>query len=378
MKFVKWIVILAVVIGVTAGVLRALKAREEKQARATEAAAALLVPPVFELAASDVYTVAPLTLSQTLPITGTVTAPQSATIKASVAGTVVDWRVREGETVKTGQVLGHIDAADLQARLHQAEQQAQAVKASVDTANRQFANNQALVAKGFISPTALQASKDSLAAAQANAAAAQANVSVARNALNDSVVRAPFDGQIAQRLVQQGDRVGVNAPLAQIVDSRNLELEVAISAAQLRQVAVGQTATLHADGLSQAITAHVTRINPNLSAGSRSATVYLGIPQRTGLNSGEFVRGELQVGQLNTLAVPSTAVHYEKPEPYIQVLQGGVVQHRNVQVEKEGQTANERWVTMTGLQAGEQVLRMTSGVLPAGTHAKVLNSTPAH
>lgn len=371
MKFVKWLLLLAVVVALALGVLRALKAREAKQARAAEAAAALLVPPVFELDASDVYTVARVELTQNLPITGTVTAPQSATLKSATAGDVVEWRVREGERVQAGQILGRIDATDLRSRLSQAEQQARAVQATVEVAQRQHNNNQSLAEQGFISSTALQASQANLVAAQANAAAAQANVTLARNALSDSVVRAPFAGQVAQRWVQQGDRVAVNGALVTLVDASQLELEVALTAEQVRGVTLGQRATLRAQGLPEPLQATVSRINPSLSAGSRSALVYLSLPAGAAVRDGEFLSGDLRLGQHQTLAVPSTAVHHEKPEPYIQVLQDGVVQHRQVKIGAHGHVDNEPWVSLSGLQPNEQVLRLSSGILPQGTHATV-------
>jgi membrane fusion protein, multidrug efflux system len=370
LKFGKWLILIAVVAGLTLGVLRALKSRKDTQAQAALAAEALLVPPTFELDASDVYTVGSVNLTQTVAVTGTVIAPQSATVKSAVAGDIVEWRVREGDTVEAGEVLGRIDSADLQARLHQAEQQALALRANVATTRRQYDNNQALAQQGFISPAALQASKDSWVGAQANAAGAQVNVNIARKALQDSTVRAPFGGQISQRMVQRGDRVAVNTPLAQITDARTLELEVALPVAELRRIKLGQSARLNAQAMTETIEASVVRISPNLAAGNRSASVYLSLPAAAGLRSGEFLQGDLQVGQVQSLAVPSTAVHHEKPEPYIQVLTNGRVQHREIEVGAQGHIGDEGWVAIpSGLQAGEQVLRLSSGVLPDGTQA---------
>ena len=110
------------------------------------------------------------------------------------------------------------------ARLRQAQQQADAARTQVDISQRQFANNRTLVDQGFISPTALDASKPARPGAQASYQAAQAAADVARKAVADTVLQ-PIDGQVAQRLAQNGERVAVEARILEVVDLSRLELE---------------------------------------------------------------------------------------------------------------------------------------------------------
>lgn len=370
-KLLKWLIVLALVGALAAGIMRALKAREAKQQAAQAAAQALLVEPTFELAASDVLTLAPVALQQSIALTGSIKATRSATVKASVAGDVVQWQVRAGDTVKVGQLLGRIDAHDLQARLAQAQQQATAQQAATAMQTRQVQDSTRLAERGFISPSALQNAQDSLAAAQATLAATQANVRLAQKALADSLVRAPFNGQVAQSLVELGDRVGVNTPMVQIVDLSELEWEAQVTAEQLRHVRVGQSAQVRVPGLNAPLTAQVVRINPSLSAGSRNATVYLSLPKTPGLRDGDFAQGQLLTESSNTLAVPSSAVRHDKPEAYVQTIADGQVKHVEVREVALGEVQGEPHVAVEGLSAGQTVLKVSAGALANGTRVQI-------
>ena len=125
---------------------------------ASAASGAAKALPVVALAASDLVSLQTIPLVQVLPISGPIKAVNSAFVKARVSGELQDLLVREGDYVKAGQVIARVDSTEYQARLRQAQQQAQSAKAQVDIAQRTFDNNRSLVDQGFISKTALEIS----------------------------------------------------------------------------------------------------------------------------------------------------------------------------------------------------------------------------
>jgi RND family efflux transporter MFP subunit len=127
---------------------------------------------VYELAPSDVMTLSNRPLTVGVPFTGSIKAVNSAVIKARVAGELMDLVVREGDSVRAGQVLARIEPTEYLRRLQQFKDQADAAKAQIDIAQRQFDNNKALVDQGFISKTALETSLATLQGAQATHKAA--------------------------------------------------------------------------------------------------------------------------------------------------------------------------------------------------------------
>jgi RND family efflux transporter MFP subunit len=166
---------------------------------------------VVELAATDLVVAAQRNLAQGLPVSGSLKAVQSALVKARVPGELQGLTLREGDAVKAGQIVARVDAGEYQSRVRQAQEQADAARAQIDIAQRQWDNNKALVDQGFISRTALDTSLNNLNAAKANHKAALAAVEVARKSLDDTVLAAPISGVVAQRLAQPGERVGVDA-----------------------------------------------------------------------------------------------------------------------------------------------------------------------
>lgn len=369
-RWLKWTLIALLILLLGFGVMRALSARKAQQ-DAVAALAAQRSQTVVALAASDLVQVKVRDLAPGLPISGALKAVNTATVKARVAGELRDLSVREGDAVKAGQIIARVDASEYQARVRQATQQAEAASAQVDIARRSFDNNRSLVAQGFISKTALDTSLASLAAAEATHRAAQAGAEVASKSVADTVLRAPINGQISQRLVQTGERVAVDARIVEIVDLSRLELEASLSASESLAVRVGQQAALEIEGSAKPVSAKVVRINPSAVAGSRAVLVYLALDAAPGLRQGLFAQGSLGTDHLQAVAVPLNAVRTDKPEPYVQLVSDHQVLHQTVELGARGEVDGQTMVAIKGVAENAMVISGTLGTLRAGTAVKL-------
>lgn len=368
-RWIKWSLIALVIALLAIGILRALSARKAQQtALATQTAQS--AQTVVELAASDVLQVKSQELMRGLPVSGTLKAVNAAFVKARVAGELQELKVREGDRVQAGQLIGRIDPAEYDARLRQAQQQADAAQAQIDIAQRQFDNNKALVDQGFISKTALDTSLANLNGARATHLAAVAAADVARKSATDTRLLAPISGQISQRLAQPGERVAVDARIVEIVDVSRLEIEAALSAADSLDVRLGQEAQLQIEGGTQPVAARVVRINPSTQAGSRSVLVYLGLSSTNGLRQGLFAQGTLGTAKMTALAVPVSAVRTDKPAPYVQLVDKQQVVHQTVTLGERGEAGGQAMVAVTGVAENSVVLAGTIGTLREGTLVK--------
>lgn len=375
-RWMRWAIAALVVALLAAGVLRALSARKAQQAAT---AAAVPAETVVQLGSADAVQVQRQALAQTLPISGTLRAVDSAVVKARVAGELNGLTVREGDSVAAGQVIARIESIEYASRVRQAQEQADAARAQAEVSQRNFDNNKALVDQGFISRSALDTSQSTLDSALATHRASLAAVDVTRKALNDTVLRSPIAGQVAQRFVQPGERVAVDARVIEVVDLSRIELEATLAAADSLAVRVGQKAALQIEGGSRSpsggaalsVGASVVRVNPSAQSGSRAVLVYLRLDRSDGLRQGLFAQGTIDVGQTSALALPLSAVRTDKPAPYVQLIVDGRVVHRPVQTGQRGQVDGSTRVAVTGLDEGATVVAGSVGPLRDGTAVRL-------
>lgn len=324
-------------------------------------------PLSIEMAEADIAIAQKMTMTQGLPVSGTLKAVRTAMVKARVAGELVMLDVREGDPVKMGQIVARVDSTEFLARQRQAQQQAEAARAQVEVAQRQFDNNNALVNQGFISKTALETSIANLNGAKATYQAALAALDVSTKALDDSVLKAPLNGFVSQRFAQPGERVAPEARIIEIVDLAQFELEATITSAEAMNVKLGQIAKLIVEGTSQEISASVLRINPSTQTGSRSVLVYLGLQSHPLLRQGVFVQGSLGTQKVEAIVVPLESVRSDKTKPYVQTLQDDKVIHLQVELGAKGEANGKAVMALKEINEGTLVLAPSAGAVRDGT-----------
>jgi len=333
---------------------------------------------VLEFNQGDLYTLQPEPLARKLALTGTLTPLVEATVKAKVAGELVDVPVREGQSVTRGQVLARIDQTEVQARVAGRQADVEAAKAQLVWAEKNRNQQKALLDKAFISQNAFDNVQSNHDVAAAKLRAAEADLVVARKALGDSVLVAPFSGIVAERHAQPGERVPLDAKVVTVVDLDRMELEGTVPAAAIGQARVGQKVQFRVDGFGEReFEGRIERINPATVAGSRSINVYAVIENKDqSLRKGMFAQGALMLGTIpDALVIPASAVREEAGTTSVYALVGGVVKRKTVKTEPAD--AAGRVQVLEGLQPGERIVRSNLGALREGAAARVAGAAPA-
>ena len=343
--------------------------------------AAPVAATVLEFLPREVLTTEPVELHQTLALSGSLRAVQQAIVKARLAADVREVVAREGEAVKAGQVLVRMDATEYQARVEQARGNLNAALAQRDIANKTRDNNRALLEKGFISRNAFDNAASQLAVAEANVEAARGALDQVKKLLNDTVIRAPITGLIASRSVQPGEKVSPDNRLLEIVNLDQMEMEASVPTNDIARVVVGQQVRLRIEGLPDAFSGRVTRINPATQPGSRSILVYVQIanPQHI-LRVGMFAEAQLSLlTKTNVLALPQSAIHKDSNGATVYVIDNGKLLKAPVTLGIEGRSGETPLVEISGgLAFGAQVVRSDMGNLLQGTAVRVVPAANAN
>jgi len=292
-------------------------------------------PVVLEFTPADVAVVELRSLTRSIAFSGSVAPLVQTTVKSKVPGEVNRVLVREGETVAAGQLLAQIDTLDLQSRLDAQAASLEEARARLTIADKNRVNNQQLLNQKFISQNAYDTTQSVYEAGVALVNSQEAQLRIARKALEDAAVRAPFAGIVARRMAHAGEKVNVDSPLFTLVDLGRMEIEAPAPAAEVPAIKVGQPATFRVDGFGErAFHGKVERINPVADANSRAITLYISVDNRDGLlKGGMFTKGQIVLDETRKSAViPAAAVREESGQMYVFTIENGKIARRAVKV----------------------------------------------
>lgn len=343
---------------------------------APPAAAAVVNSAPVELAAVDVATVEPRVLSRALPLSGSISPVVQATVKSKVGGEVEQFKLREGQDVREGDVIARVDTRNLQAQYDRETAAVEKAGADLELARLNRDKNRTLLEQRYISQNTFEQTESAYAGSVASFKLAEAEARVAKINLDDALIRAPFSGTIAKRLVQPGEKVSPDSSIVTLVDLKQMVLEAAVPAAEIPSVRVGQKAHFHVGGFGDRMfEGEVQRINPLTADGSRAITIYIAVPNAdSALKGGMFAQGELMLNSSQpVLAIAQRAVREEAGASYVYTLRDDKVVRTPVTLGPRSK--GEAFVEVrSGLNAGDQVIVADIGNGKGGATARVRKS----
>lgn len=353
-------VIGAVIVALAAGGFFAVQSQKPAPApaKAAQNKDGKPVVDVYELSKGDVAAVEARALAVSLPLSGSLAPLTQAMVKSKVSGVVLEASVREGMSVSAGQVIARLDQSDAGARVAQQQAMLDEANARLALATKNNANSQALLKQNYISQNSVDTTQNSVALAQAAVKAARAQLDLARNALNDTVIRAPLSGVVSKRHVQMGEKLSPDMPVFTIVNLRQLTLDAQVPASEIPRVKVGQDVQFRVDGYpGRNFTGKVARINPTAEPGSRSMMVYINVDNTDGaLSGGMFAKGGITTQKSAVMPlVPLAAVRKEQGGDVVYKIEGNKVVQQAVTLGMRNEDDGIAEVT-SGLGAGATVI----------------------
>lgn len=339
--------------------------------------------------------------------TGTLTAEEQAAVAAETGGRVVATPVERGSRVAAGAELVRVLATETTAQLKEAEANAAQIearlglgpdgaldvdavpevrtaKATYDLAQSEFGRIKALLDQHVVSQSEydqrraqLDATRQQYESAKNAAAqqyqslqAARARVALARKASTDTVVRAPFEGVVEERLVSVGDYVTKGMKVAVVVRVNPLRVQLTVPEQFVSAISVGQPVMFDVDAYpGRHFEGRVKYVSPALQADRRALPLEAVVPNPSGeLKPGLFATARIEQRERTpAVLVPASAVHTAGGTSHIYVLAGDHVEDRVVVT---GQTTGELVEITKGLKAGERVATTNLAQLSDGTKVK--------
>lgn len=184
---------------------------------------------------------------------------------------------------------------------------------------------------------------------------ARARVSLAKKALDDTVVRAPFAGVVGQRLVSVGDYVARGTKVASVLRTNPLRVNLTVPQQYSAEVAVGRPVQLQVDAApGQKFDGQVRFVSPALQADSRTLIVEALVANDSGvLKPGSFATARIeQASERPAVLVPAAAVRTVSGTSRVYVISGDRAEERIVTL---GQPVDALIEISTGLKSGENV-----------------------
>ncbi len=314
-----------------------------------------------------VQTVAWTTVTSHVSVAG-VLAPlpgRDVKVGALVQGRVEQLFVAEGDVVRVGQPLAHIEAQPLKDRVIASTANGADAEAQLTNARTRLGRSTKLWKDGIAPRQEVDDAEAQVVAAQAGVARAHAEGGSASVQLDHATLRAPIAGVVAAILVPAGQPVeGNSTPVVEIADTRELDLRAALPASVIGGVRLGDAAQLEADG-QISIQGQVAAISPMVDVTTNTVVVRIRVANRDGrLRGGLFVRGAIAGPAHRGIVLPRAALLPGDGGAASQVAlvsPDGKVSHRTVQVVAE---EGERVELAGGVASGERVIVSGGYALP--------------
>lgn len=331
-----------------------------------------------------------------LNATGYVVAQRKAALASKATGRLEWLGVVEGSEVKAGQLIARLESRDVEAAREQAAANVAVAKANLELgyaelrdARRTLKRSRELVAKHFISEAAhdtavtrYDKADASIRSLEASVAVARANLKTAEVAIDQTLIRAPFDAVVLTKHANVGDNitpfsnaVDTKGPVVTIADMSTLEIEADVSESSLAKIKIGQPVEIQLDAIGdQRFQGVVNRIVPTVDRSKATVLVKIGFGERDQRVLPDmsvkvaFLERPVSIEETKPLTVvPAAAVFARDGGRYAYVVKDGRAQRTRV---KTGQTVGDA-IEVTGLRFGEKVVMAPLAQIADGVAVKV-------
>jgi RND family efflux transporter MFP subunit len=315
-------------------------------------------------------------------------------LSLKVTGRLEELRVDLGSRVRRGDVIARLTPTDFELRAQQAEaalQQARArlglplhgtddtvdversslvrqASAALEEARLQRDRISTFVDRGITAKAELDTANANLQIAdgkyadaleevrnrQAVLAQRKSELALARQQLEDTVLRSPIDGIVRERSAFAGEFRAAGTPIVTVVRQDPLRLQLAVPERSSGEVRAGQLVRVTVEGEHETHEGRVVRLSPSIDQGTRTLAIEAAVPNSDArLRPGSFARADIVVSEGEALVIPRSAVIVFAGVEKVLAVESGVARERRI---RTGTRVGDRVEILDGLSEGTMVI----------------------
>lgn len=334
-------------------------------------------PVTLVIAPEDVLTVQGSSMVSGPVVTGTIQPERKADLRAEVSAVVLQVLKENGDVVRRGDLLVRLDETSIRDNVNSAEDAARNAVLALDQAERNVQRLKTLRASGMTSLQALDEAEVRRNGAQSELSAANSRTAQARQQLQRTSIRAPFDGVVSDRKVSAGDTASVGKELLKVIDPTSLRFEGRVSADKISAVKVGQAVNFRINGYTQDFRGKVLRMNPSANDVTRQVEILVGFSDAAQPRvSGLYAEGTVETTKVDALTIPETALVKAGDKTSAWRVKDLKLAKVDLSVgARDARTGN--YEVRTGLSTGDTVMRMPSSNFKDGQAIQLASTKPA-
>ncbi|ORJ60640.1 efflux RND transporter periplasmic adaptor subunit [Geothermobacter hydrogeniphilus] len=315
---------------------------------------------------------------------GKARATQEVNLSFRISGKLKTFPAKVGDEVKKGDILASLDPRDFEVELDNVRGQLKKTLAAQQLARNDYQRVVRIQQKdpGAISQAMIDAKKGELDSARAQVQSLKAAVDAARDTLQYTRLKAPFDGTVVETFVDNFQEIRSKQPVVRLVDTRQIEFVVNIPENLISLAGEVEKAYVRFDAFPEVdIPARVKEIGKEASRTTRTYPITLIMDQPEGLRIlpgmagkawADKVSGDLPAGADSGPVIPMSAILDDESGTKVWIVDEGSKKVHSQPV-KVGRVTRNGVVILEGLKGGELIVTAGAHSLDDGQQVKLLN-----
>ena len=335
----------------------------------------------IEVSLVTVSKISPSESNAVLTASGYVVAQRKASVASKATGRLIYLGVVEGDAVKKDQIIARLEDSDVKAALEQAKANLQLNEASLQDAKNTYERQEKLYALGGTSKSDLDAAEANYNRVLASISVAKAEVQGAEVALENTRIRAPFDGTVLTKDADVGEIVSPlgasstsRAAVVTMADMSSLQVEADVSESNIEKIKSGQDCEITLDAYPDyRYAGYVAKIVPTADRSKATVLVKVAFRKYDSKVLPEmsakvlFLNKKVEEKSLSEkaiLVVPYTAIRKSDQTEYVYRVKDGRVYEVEINT---GRTIGDYTEVISGVEEGDRVIQKITPDIKEGT-----------